>query len=278
MRRRRGRRARVASNATIEEALDLFLDAITNTLGVVIFILIMVVLFSGRPDAERDREPSVLLVDAPEARAVAALLDEAARLEQSLAQAPLEGDPALRARAEALLEEGRRAREATAALLVETAEAVDAARRDARESRLAQEAANELVERRRQLERRILEAPTTSSFVRVSRFHDDPRTPVLLLVAKGGLERAELAPGEQRVVPGARNPRPIRTVDDARSALDLLLAGVAPASHRIEVGVWNDSFTEYKLLERLLVERGFALNPLPIESGRALEAGTGGVQ
>ncbi|MBM4111841.1 MAG: hypothetical protein FJ253_00450 [Phycisphaerae bacterium] len=263
---------------SIEDAFDLFLDALANTLGVVMFIALMVVLFAAppeRPERTRDDPPSV---DPDEARQVRALLAQAAEFERMLASAPLEGDPVLRARAEALLDEMHRQREEISRALSDTAEAADEVARLSNERERARRETQSLDERRRSVEQRIAEAAATSSFVRVSRFRDDPRTPVLLLLSKGALERAVPAPNERRILPGSRTPREIRSVESARDALDSLLTGVSPATHRIEVGVWNDSFAEYKLLERQLIDRGFDLNPLPVRAGDALESGAGGVQ
>lgn len=277
MRRRRRRRAEGGLSLAIEDAFDLFLDALTNTLGVVIFICIMVVLFSAPPRSADDRDESKRSTPS-QAKAVAALLEEAKQLELALQQAPVEGDPVLRARAAELLDSMTRAREALAQMLAESAEAADAAAKAAQDLAQARRDELELENRRRALERRIEQSPTTASFVRVSRFHDDSRKPLLLLVAGGALERAEPVRGETRILPGARNPRPIRSIDQIRAAVGALLAGISPSTHRLEIGVWSDSFTEYKLLERQLVELGFDLNPLPVEKGAALEAGSSGVQ
>lgn len=275
-RRRRSRGWRAA--VVVEEAFDLFLDALANTLGVIMFIALMVVLFSV-PDRPTGAEsPVTPQPDPSEARQVAELLEEARALEEALLRAPREGDPDLRRRAEALDERLRQLRAEVVDVLERTATASDALVIARHEVASAQRTTLELSERRRRLERRIASLPDTASFVRLSRFRSDERRPVLLLIAAGRIERAEPSPGETHILPGARNPRPITTLEQARALLDALLAGASPSTHRIEIGVWSDSFGEYKVLERLLVDRGYDLNPLPVPLGAALEAGTGGIQ
>jgi len=277
--RRRRQRSRASGGAVVaEEAFDLFLDALANTLGVIMFIALMIVLFSSPPaEAPRADEPSPTL-DPSEAREVALLLEQAAMLEQTLAQAPREGDPELRRRAEALDAQLRALRDSMAEVLEQTAADSDAITQANQARQRAMAAAAAIEAQRQRLERRIASLPVTSSFVRVSRFRQDARTPVLLLLSGGRLERADPAPGETRIIPGARDPRPITSIDDARALIRTLLRDAAPSTHRLEVGVWSDSFGEYKLIERLLVDLGFDINPLPLPAGAALEAGTSGIQ
>ncbi len=276
--RRRRRRSTAGGVVAPEEAFDLFLDALANTLGVVMFIAIMVVLFAAPPESSPGERRATPAPDPTEAKVVTALLAEAAVLEEEIARAPMEGDPRLRQQAEALQASMRERRDSISRTLAETAAASDEVSRSLRAATDALRDARELQERRRRLERRIESIPESASFVRVSRFRDDPRPPVLLLLAHHALERAQPAPGEDRLLPGARQPRRVASAEEARAALAALLPGVSPRTHRIEIGVWSDSFAEYKVLERLLVEQGFDINPLPVQAGEALLSGAGGVQ
>jgi len=278
MTRRRRRRPVPESGRVVEDAFDLFLDALANTFGVIMFIALMIVIFAPPIPAEAQEESRT---DPGEAARVAALLRDAASLEAEIAALPPAGDPALAARRTELDREIAAALERLAARLASLAERADAVRAAHREAREHLARTRELTARRADVERRIATTATTTSFVRVSRFRDDAREPLLLFVAEGGVERIEPTPGQTRVVPGGPGAGPRRaleTIDDAWAAVDVLLRGATPARHRIEIGVWSDSFAEYKRLERVLVERGFDLNPMPLRAGDALEAGGGGIQ
>lgn len=278
MTRRRRRRPAPESGRVVEDAFDLFLDALANTFGVIMFIALMIVIFAPPISAETRDETRV---DATEAARVAALLRDAAALEAEIASLPPAGDPALATRRAELDHEIAAERERLAARLASIAERADAVRAAHREAREHLERTRELTARRAEVERRLAATATTTSFVRVSRFRDDLRRPLLLFVADGGVERVEPAPGQTRVVPGGPGSsarRGLETIEDARVAVDALLRGITPAGYRIEIGVWSDSFAEYKRLERVLVERGFDLNPMPLRAGDALDAGSGGIQ
>lgn len=278
MNRRRRRRPAPESGRLVEDAFDLFLDALANTFGVVMFLALMIVIFSPPMRVESRGAASS---EVREAARVAALLRDAATLETEIEALPPAGDPALAARLAELDREIAAAREELSALIDALAERADAVRAARREAREHLERARELTAQRAEVERRLATTPTTTSFVRVSRFRDDARDAILLFVAEGGVERVDLAPGQTQVVPGgpgSTTRRGLATMEDARAAVDALLRGTTPARHRIEVGVWADSFAEYKRLERVLVERGFDLNPLPLRTGAALDSGSGGIQ
>lgn len=263
-RRRRGRRSSVLAG----DATDLFLDAITNTLGVVMFVLLMVVLF-GRAEPE-PREPN-----SPLAAEVRQLREERDHLAAQVAALPPAGDPelvqrwreAMQAIAERQPELDRLQRE-----LVQRTEAVAAAEQLLAHDR---EALRELQARVAQVVQRARQAST--DLVRVSRFRQDARTPVLMAVSRGALSLLRITADTAEVAP----PSAGEAVPDAAAAalaVRALLAGTAPATHRVELAVWADSFGAAKLVEAALIEAGYDTNPLPIAAGQSLKAGTGGVQ
>ncbi|MFM9180438.1 MAG: hypothetical protein ACKOV8_04200, partial [Phycisphaerales bacterium] len=94
-RRRRTRRRR--ASALAGDPLDLFLDAITNALGVIMFILLMVVIF-GRAGEEKSPEPR------PDLREVQQLEERRQELLAKIQALPPAGDPELAARWKAALE------------------------------------------------------------------------------------------------------------------------------------------------------------------------------
>lgn len=274
MSRRRRRRTGPSGGSVVEDSFDLFLDALANTLGVVMFIALMVVVFAS-PPAPTHAEP---VPEAALAPRVKALVERMELLQAELDRLPPEGDPELLKRHAALMQELRAARDRVTKAIEEIAQTSDLVRELRRETRSLRAKEAEHDAQRRSIEQRIASLADSSSFVRVSRFRDDPRAALLLLVSAGAVERAEPAPGETRILPGARPRMPLASIDDARRALDRLLSGSTPARNRIEVGVWSDSFAAFKLLERALVERGFDLNPMPIAVGEPLDAGVGGIQ
>ncbi|MBX3356547.1 MAG: hypothetical protein KF724_12695 [Phycisphaeraceae bacterium] len=272
---RRRRRAAGRRWDMVEDAFDLFLDAMANTLGVIMFIALMVVLFAAPP---KPPAPATPRVPSSEAAQVAELLERLAALESELEQLPPQGDPELVARMVALEAELQEVRDALARTLQATAEAADALRDTRRLTRETDARTRGLEARRQEVERRTAALGQSSSFVRLSRFRQDERRPVLLLVSAQGVERAEPVPGETTIRPGGRHIFAIETNEQALMALPELLRGTAPSTHRLEVGVWDDAFAAYKRLERTLVEAGYDLNPLPVPTGKALEAGASGIQ
>jgi len=273
--RRRRARAGPGSGHIVEDAFDLFLDALANTLGVIMFIALMVVIFASPSPTQAPATPQA---DPSEAEQVHRLLDRLAQLERELAQLPPAGDPALIQKLAELDAELTELRERIADATRRAATVADEIRLARQQTREQTERSRELEAQRIEFERRTATVAASSSFVRVSRFRDDARAPVLLLVSAGGVERADPTPGETRILPGARPRRPVETIEQARAAVDSLLRDASPARNRIEVAVWSDSFASYKRLERALVDRGFDLNPMPLAAGTALEAGRSGIQ
>ena len=85
--------------------------------------------------------------------------------------------------------------------------------------------------------------------------------------------------GMPEVLPPSRG-EPLGSDADAEAAVARIVGTRKPTDVRVEVAVWSDSFAEYKRFERVLVERGYAINPIPVEVGNAVPVGTGqgGVQ
>ncbi len=95
--RRRSRRRRRRKGATTTDAFELFLDALCNALGVIMFILLCVVVFAKSPDADAQViDPAKVVAE------MATLEAEASQLEgqltavlAALAAMPPSGDPEL---------------------------------------------------------------------------------------------------------------------------------------------------------------------------------------
>lgn len=248
--------------------MDLFLDAITNTLGVVMFVLLMVVLF-GRAEPE-PREPN-----SPLAAEVRQLREQRDQLAAQVAALPPAGDPQLVQRWRAAMQAVSQVQPDLTRLqreLVERTEAVATAERTLAERR---EALRELQARVADAVQRARTAST--DLVRVSRFRQDARTPVLMAVSRGALSLLRVTADTAQVAPPTGG-EPVPDAAAAQAAVRVLLAGTAPGTHRIELAVWADSFAAAKLVEAALIEQGYDTNPLPIPTGQGLKAGTGGVQ
>lgn len=269
-RRRKRRRARERRHET--DAMDLFLDAICNTLGVVMFVLLVVATFAAPPEAPAAAAPVV------DPSRLQALQREAEELRTEIDSLPPEGDPALLARVRALEES---IREASARLDA----ALAATRADALRVAAANAAADAALEDAARTEREVASAEearrreaSRSQLVRVSRFRQDSRPALLLLVSGGRASRALVSPGQKELPPPTAAGWALDSERAVQAAIAQLLSGADPGRQRVEVGVWADSFPEYKRLERALVELGYDINPLPVEVGRPLRSGAGGVQ
>lgn len=248
--------------------MDLFLDAMTNTLGVVMFILLMVVLF-GRP------EIPVRLPDPRPLQELEALRNERDDLAARAAALPPAGDPVLVARWRAAVE-----------AITRVQPEVDRLQREVLQRTAGAANARASVERAREelaaLEARVSAAEATarqtgSNMVRVGRFRPDARPAVLLAVSQGRVSR--VAPTSATAeIPAPQGGEPIRDAAAARAALQALLAGTPASSHRVELAVWADSFAAAKMVEQALLDLGYDTNPLPVERGKMLGAGAGGVQ
>lgn len=252
------------------DPLDLFLDAITNTLGVVMFILLMVVLF-GRAGESHDPSPQ----SADATRDVSRLESELEELQAKVrALAPV-GDPELAAR-------WRAAMERLEQLTAET----DKARAVSREREAQASAAREnATASRRDLERlqaedaklQATDVAKRTGFVRVSRFQQDARKAVILAIADGKLSRVR-ATSATEAISAPTAGKAVGTEAQAREALADLLSGFPSATHRVELLVWQGSFAQAKIVESVLLEMGYDSNPMPLATGQAIAPGAGGVQ
>lgn len=255
------------------DPFGLFLDALCNTLGVIMLVLMCILIFSK--DGEGAADPAVTEAEAVRIEKMAVSLEEELRgVLDALAKLPPSGDPALVERWKQLLAEGERLRTRRAALqdaIMATRTSLEARARDL----------SELEQRLRTIEAQVsalvAAAPAPTDFIRLSRFKADARTPLLLAVAAGRVSAPVLAPGAQELAAPPQG-MPLMTDADAAAAITQLIGVRTPRDVRIEVAVWSDSFGGYKKLERLLVERGYAINPLPVQVGKSLKAGVGGAQ
>jgi hypothetical protein len=255
------------------DPFGLFLDALCNTLGVIMLVLMCIMIFSK--DGEGAADPASTEAEAVRTEQMAVSLEDELRgVLDALAKLPPSGEPGLIDRWRQLLAEGERLRTRRAAL-----QDAIAATRASLEAR-----ARERVELERtlraieaQIAALVSAAPAPSDFIRLSRFRADARAPLLLAVAGGSVSAPAVAPGSQELA-APTTGMPLLTDADASAAVVQLVGSRTPRDVRIEVAVWSDSFGAYKKLERLLVERGYAINPLPVQVGKTLKAGVGGAQ
>lgn len=264
-RRRRGRRG----GSLAGDPLDLFLDAITNALGVIMFILLMVVLFGRASDAPAPSAPTS--ADAAEARRLEERLRE---LQARIDALPPAGDPELAARWKAAMERVPRLEEE----LLQAQAEVERATRDAEDARTRLEEARQSAERlaaESAAKPRSARAPT--GFVRVSRFQQDARKSVILTLSDGKLSRFR-ATAETREISAPSAGTPVPDAQGAAEAVRRALDGFQPATHRVELLVWEGSFRQAKLVEQALLDLGFDSNPLPVRAGTSIQSGAGGVQ
>ena len=265
--RRRRRRGSKGGSSLAGDPLDLFLDAITNALGVIMFILLMVVLFGRAAEEAPTAESSA---------EVAKLGGSVKELRERLAALPPAGDPELERRWKDAMSRIATAGSAIAPLRPE----VERLREEAKALSQAQ------ADARRELERvsakaAAAEAATPrapSGFVRLSRLDSaDARKPVCLAIAGGRLSRPMLEDNAAEIT-APRDGIAVGDAAAAAAALKALLPKVDSARERIELVVWQDSFRESKLVEQALMEAGFGINAIPVETGKSLGAGQSGVQ
>ena len=266
-RRRRGGRK---SSSLAGDPLDLFLDAITNALGVVMFILLMVVLFGRASDSQSDTAAPT----AVEVREVRDLEDQRQQLQAKLDALPPAGDPELNDRRNKANKEFQKLEDELTELRSE------AQRFEAD----ASAAATKLAELRKVLEKLTAEASKKSEratppsgFVRVSRLHEDQRTPVHLLLSGGKLSRFSVT-AETKEISAPSSGFPVSNAVSAVEGVRRELDGFSPATHRVELLVWEGSFAQAKMVEQALLDLGFDSNTLPARAGTSIQSGTGGVQ
>jgi hypothetical protein len=244
------------------------MDAITNTMGVVMFILLMVVLF-GRP------VDAVPIPDQTVAHRVQQLRQDRDTLLTQVAQLPPAGDPQLVERWRAAFERittSRLESDALNRLILQQTVLAEAAQSAAA---TAEAHVQQLMARVKEVQEQA--AAPRSEFVRVSRFQPDARRAVILALNTGKVSRPSVTRQTKEIPP----PTEGAALGDAahiRAALGGLLRDAPPTTHRVELVVWADSFAQAKQVEQTLLEMGYDTNPLPVAAGQALKPGTGGVQ
>ncbi len=277
---RRRRRRRPGTRAATSDAFELFLDALCNALGVIMFILLCLVVFAKVTKGTQTAVDPVKIeaeITALEARAAALELTLAGLL-QALAAMPPSGDPALIKRWQELLasleemrtkklaevegEKNARAKLAASAAALQEAEQ--------RKRNLDAELARLDDARKRQ--------NTVIQFVRVARFKPDARKAVLVLCGDARVSLAKVEKKDQSFSEPSGTGIPVSDAASAKLAVRQLMEGRVPTAWRVEIAVWPSGFTAYKLLERELIEQRYGINPLPLPSGESLQEGAGGVQ
>ena len=264
-RRRRGRRK---SASMAGDPLDLFLDAITNALGVVMFILLMVVLF-GRAGAEPAPVPPTQEAELRE------LEEEERKLQLQVQALPPTGDPELAARWKAAMQAVQRLEEERDPLLA-TARSKDAKVADA-SALLAEDlrTVERLVSQVREAKDKV--RSSASGFIRVSRFQTDKRPAALLALNGGRLSRIRVTADTKQVLPPGGGSD-VRDAVSAKAAVESLLRDAPAGTYRVELLVWAGSFDSAKRVEAALLELGYDTNPMPAPAGAPFTPGAGGVQ
>lgn len=264
----RRRRKIHRSTAMAGDPLDLFQHAMTNARGVIMFVMLMMALFGQASEAVVE-----VTVNAIEtAERLRALSEERDELQRKLAAAPPKGDPELAARYLAAMEQLRRLEPEI------DRSSADTRREEAELARLR--ALTEAATRERDAARAEIPrnaSPRPTSFVRVSRFQEDKRRPVILAIADGKVSRIR-ATATTDAISAPATGTAILDADTARAAVADLLGAHPAATHRVELLVWQGSFRQAKLFEQALLEAGYDSNPMPLVTGQALAPGAGGVQ
>jgi hypothetical protein len=250
------------------DPLDLFLDAITNALGVVMFILLMVVLF-GRAGAEPAPVPPTQEAELRE------LEEEERKLQLQVQALPPTGDPELAARWKAVMQAVQRLEEERDPLRA-TARSKDAKVADA-SALLAEDlrTVERLVSQVREAKDKV--RSSASGFIRVSRFQTDKRPAALLALNGGRLSRIRVTADTKQVLPPGGGSD-VRDAVSAKAAVESLLRDAPAGTYRVELLVWAGSFDSAKRVEAALLELGYDTNPMPAPAGAPFTPGAGGVQ
>jgi hypothetical protein len=265
----RRRRKIHRSTSMAGDPLDLFQHAMTNARGVIMFVMLMMALFGQASDAVVQVTVGVLEA----AERLKALQDERDALQRKVAALPPMGDPELSARYLAAIERLRRLEpDANQARVRLAADEAELAR-----MREATEATRRERDRIEAARPRDPAARPPSSFVRISRFQQDPRKSVIIAIAGGMASRIRATAGTE-VIQAPATGRPITGADDARKAAAELLVGFPSATHLVVLLVWEGSFLQAKLFEQALLDAGYDSNPIPVASGESVKPGAGGVQ
>ncbi|MEM9752061.1 MAG: hypothetical protein AAF916_01600 [Planctomycetota bacterium] len=257
-----------------DDALDLFLDAISNVFGGILFIALAVVVLlqftvptPAQPETVAAEVPSVSLP-----ADLAALLAE----EQN---EDFESTEQLTRLREAIAVQ----REA----LIKVQADLNAAQRDAQQSadqlreaeRLTAEQQRTLAEARDTLEA-LRRRPTQR--VRAARFRPSAKQEVPLMVSghrivrpltdTGDVERASLQLDADaqtaRPAPGAGVPIPTGPAGDA--AVTRLLASLNPQTHYLNAAVWPTGFDAARRLRDAAIDLGFEFTLTPVPNGQGV--------
>jgi len=276
--RYRRRRHRMGTRAG--DAYELFLDALCNALGVIMFIMLCVVVFSMSPDGDKVAiDPQEVIAEIAKLEAEAAQLEsQLASLLAALATLPPSGDPATVKRWREVLAEFEKVH-------TEKIAEVDAYRKDRARFEASVKILDELIQQKRLADERLARVDellkkqqSMVQFTRVSRFRSDPRKPILLLCSQG---RVSIAPpqgtGKEISEPNGSGI-PVKDEAGAKFVIGQFFAGKAPQDWRAEVVVWPSGFVAYQLIEKVLVEQKYGINPLPVPAGESIHEGVGGVQ
>lgn len=268
-RRRSTRRGATASS----DSFDLFLDALCNALGVVMFIMLMIVIFTqsaGTSDAIMDAESMEKAAEAADAQAKAseAQLQEVL---QAIAALPPRGDPKLLEQWKA----GQAELAKTADALRSVGDSLSAQRKDLS---AALAALSELRRTMTSVQQEIKELELARArrseprqFIRLAKLRPDirPQT-VQLLCADGRLCSANFTDRLQKISEPKGQGEIVQSAAQAKEALLRFLAGKDPAKVRVEIVVWPSGFRAFKLLEPELIQAQFAFNPIPVASGQTI--------
>lgn len=277
-RRRRRRRSRDGGSPDVDP-YELFMDTLCNTLGTIMFVMLCIVIFSKVPDGTEPIDPTVTPEEIETVEAQTKQLEaKLASLVAALSALPPAGDPAVIKRWKEVLAELELMHAKKVAEI--TAEAQARARLHANTVAL-----QSLEERKAQLEARLAElekirkeSNAAVQLVRTPRFRADPRKAVLLLCSSGRVSVATVAAGTREIPEPATGGIPVFDEASAKLVISQLFANKPASQWRAEVAVWPSGFPAYKLLESVMVDSKFGVNPLPVPAGEPIREGAGGVQ
>lgn len=272
------RRRRMGTGAG--DAYELFLDALCNALGVIMFIMLCVVVFSKSSVGDKvDIDPQQVIAEIAKFEAEAAQLErQLSSLLAALATLPPSGDPAVAKRWQEVLAEFDKVH---ARKLAE----VDAYKKERARFEASAHALVDLVQQKQNMDERLAKLDellkkqqSVVQFVRVSRFRSDPRKPILLLCSQGRVSIAPPQGNTKEIAEPSGNGIPVTDEASAKLVVGQIFAGKAPQDWRAEVAVWPSGFAAYQLLEKVMIDQKYGINPLPVPAGESIREGIGGVQ
>ncbi|MEN1678966.1 MAG: hypothetical protein AAGJ46_05200 [Planctomycetota bacterium] len=275
------------------ESLDLLLDAISNTFGGVLFIAVLVVIllqFTGEARTPSPTDP----------RSAQQLQEESQRLQQEIAKATDEarrlGDP----EEVSLIPELSRLQQERAALagaLDDAAKAGEKAR-DRDTERVVWETQRARLETRL---RRLLATAQSKAALPRQRETSKQGFPLLLtggrLVAVYEADRDDVigpprlndfvdvdpkaTPGGWVAIPQAggvvrtMRPKPgagepLRSAEQAKTALQRVVRGTTPRTAYLAIAAWEDSFAQFSLLRKAIVDLGYEYRLIPLEASESM--------